>query len=151
MALAEPHADPVTDHPAGVEGRAGAMAVSMMAAGPIFLASMMLMIEGGRESIGERTMMAVVGTMISLPFTVIIGAIFGLAPIAAGVTALARLGVHDPVARNRWLWAATGAGMGLAIAGMFDAQIVTIPLVLTSVACAMIAHRAISWHDPEPA
>jgi hypothetical protein len=123
--------------------------VATMLAGPIFvglfavalLPSMGIAVVGGAVLIG----------IVACPF----GMMLSCLPVALGSLALGELGRTRPLARLRRVWATTGALMGLAISGLFDAELVTIPLVLTSVACALVAHRGVQWgqrfDDPAPA
>ncbi|MES2338568.1 MAG: hypothetical protein V4537_10765 [Pseudomonadota bacterium] len=135
--------------PASVAGHGVGMGQAMLAAGPIFTAAAIITVPMG-EDLGQR-MGLLFGSLVAMPLTMLVGIVLGCLPILLGTGILAWRGLHDPLARERWLWAATGGGMGLAIAGLFDAQVVTVPLVLASAACATIAHRPIEWIDPEPA
>ncbi|MHA6723039.1 hypothetical protein [Sphingomonas sp. RS2018] len=127
-----------------------AIAAATVAAGPIFAAMLMLTLPSSDsllQGLGKIVMLSIVG----LPLTVIVGSFLGVLPICGGAAFLCRLGRTKERARTCQVWAATGAGMGLAIAGLLDAGLVSIPLILTSVACALIAHGHLDWIEAEPA
>lgn len=145
-----PAAAPANDD-AIATGFLAAIGLALLVAGPSFVATMSLVSDiGGATPLARIAMGVAMGLTLS-PLTIPFGGIAAAAPVVLGVSLLAWLGTSRPVARLRRVWAATGAGMGLIIAAAFDAGIVTVPLVLTSVACASIAHKAIDWATPDPA
>ncbi len=125
-----------------------AIGLGVGVAGPIFIATMGLVADGGTTAI-ERMAMSLGLALVSIPLSVPFGALAAALPVILGVSLLAWFGAERPLARRTSLWAATGAGMGLLIAALFDAGMVTIPLVLTSIACATVARRAVDWIEPE--
>lgn len=134
--------------PATAEGLGSAMGLGVGIAGPVFVAAMSLVSEGfGTPLARIATGLGV--AIVSVPLTVPFGGLAAALPVILGVSLLAWLGTGHQVARRRSLWAATGGAMGLVIAALFDAGMTTIPLVLTSIACATVAHRGIDWVDPE--
>jgi len=140
----------VTSHPASVEGQAGAIGFAALIAGPVFISTMSLVIDGGGTPLNRIAMGVGLG-LISFPFSIPVGALAAVLPLMLGVFLLTWLGTTHKAARLRRVWAATAAGMGTIFAAMFDAGIVTVPLVITSITCAMVAHRAIDWTDADPA
>ncbi|MFD1787214.1 hypothetical protein ACFSC3_06495 [Sphingomonas floccifaciens] len=129
-------------------GTTGAIGLAVAVAGPVFVAALSLVVQSPSTPI-ERIAGGLALALVSFPLTIPVGGLAALLPVILGVTTLAWLGSERPLARRGSLWAATGTGMGLAIAALFDAGMVTIPLVLTSIACATVAHRAIDWVEPE--
>lgn len=150
----KPHAEPVvaaaTPHDVAMipTGYPAAILSPLLLAGPVFVATLGLVMEGSGAPL-TRLGQALALALVSFPLTIPVGAILALLPVSVGVASLARLDGSRPVARDTRLWAATGAGLGLAIAALFDAGIVTVPLVLTAIACATMARRAIEWIEPE--
>lgn len=127
-------------------GQGSAIGFASLVAGPVFLSTLSLVTEGNGTPIG-RILSGVGLGLISAPLSMPVGAIAASMPVILGVALLSWLGLNHATARRRSLWAAVGAGMGLIIAAAFDAGMATIPLVLTAVACASVAHRAIHWTD----
>ncbi|KQN26180.1 hypothetical protein ASE86_08500 [Sphingomonas sp. Leaf33] len=144
VAQAEPTAPDAAT--ATATGFLAAIGFAMMVAGPSFLSTLSLTTDGvgtPLARIASGVGLALVSAPLSIPF----GAIPAAAPVIIGVGLLTWLGMSRPIARLRRLWAATGAGMGLMIAAAFDAGMTTVPIVLTSIACACVAHRAIDWTE----
>lgn len=131
-------------------GVRGAITSAALVAGPVFLSALGLIQETGGTPISAIVRSVWLGLM-SAPLSIPVGALAALIPAIIGVCVLSMLGLKHPLARRRSLWASTGAGMGLIIAAAFDAGMTTIPLVLTSIACATVARKAIDWPDPDPA
>lgn len=132
------------------EGFGSAVGYAVAIAGPTFVATMGLIDTGVGTPI-ERIASGIALGAVSAPMSIPFGSIAAFVPVLLGAFILTHAGVEHSIARRRSLWAAVGTGMGLLIAAAFDAGMVTIPLLLTSIACASIAHRAITWVEPEPA
>lgn len=128
-----------------------AIGLALLVAGPSFVATMGLVTDIGGTTPITRIAMGVAMGLVLSPLTIPFGGIAAATPVILGVSLLAWLGTTYPAARRRRVWAATGAGMGLIIAAAFDAGMTTLPLVLTSIACASIAHTAIDWTTRDPA
>lgn len=137
-------AEPAASDVATANGFLAAIGFAMMVAGPSFLSTLSLVTDGVGTPL-TRIATGVGLGLVSAPLSIPFGAILAAAPVIVGVGLLTWLGMSRPVARLRRLWAATGAGMGLMIAAAFDAGMTTVPIVLTSIACACVAHRAIDW------
>ncbi len=120
----------------------------LLVAGPVFVASTGLVFDGSGTPL-SRMASSVGLALVSFPLTIPFGAVLALLPVLLGVATLAWLGREHAVARDTRLWAATGAGLGLLIGALFDAGMVSVSLVLTAVACATVARRAIDWVEPE--
>ncbi len=124
----------------------------MLAAGPIFAATAMLLIPTGAnrdwwDPLGRAAM-----SLVALPLTMLFGALLALLPVLAGVLSLAAAGKSVEALRKPTAWAVTGGVMGAGLATGFDANgPIGLALIATSIGCAAIARHSVAWHDPEPA
>lgn len=140
---------PSEPEPAHVLGRRVAGLAAVLAAGPIFLASVLALQASeageGLPTMAGRAFVSLLAAPLSIPF----GAFLAGVPVAAGIALLGFLGERHRRARRKRAWLGTGALMGAGIAGLFTATgAVALALIATSVACAGLARYNVDWVDP---
>lgn len=135
-----------------VARRVTAAAMACVTAGPIFLAIAMLLEGAGRAGVMSGLGHAAASLFLA-PFSIVIGAVLAVMPVALGTLILGELGLARAASRRPLAWTAVGAMMGIVIAAVFAAGsgVVATGLVLTSAACARIANAFVRWEGPLPA
>ena len=132
-----------------VHGRMSAVWRSLLAAGPIFAATGLMLHRAEFDQHWWDPFARALASLIAAPLTVTVGALLALLPILAGVFAMSATGSAFPVARRPIAWGTAGGVMGLAIAALFDVgSTEALALVTTSVACAWIARTGVEWDHP---
>ncbi len=141
------------DDPANaVEGKASGIFHAMLAAGPIFAATAMLLAPTTTDRQWWDPLGRAAMTLVAAPLTMIFGAVLALLPVLAGVLCLAAAGKTVMTLRKPAAWTLTGGIMGAGLATLFDAGgPFGLAMIATSVACAAIARRHVTWTDAEPA
>lgn len=128
-----------------VTGRSAGASLAMLCAGPIFVLPLLVTLAPALSP--AQLLGSIVGALaasiVAVPFGIVLGAL----PILVGTAMMGEAGKHSELPRRYSAWAAVGALMGLAIAGGFDAGIITIPLVLTSLLCALIVRYWTRWDE----
>lgn len=135
-----------------VEGLRGAVACGALTAGPIFAASLALLLPARGADAWYVPFARAVISLTLAPVTMLVGAAPALLPVLAGVLVLGMLGTGVATLRTPATWAAVGGVIGAAIAALFDAGSTGgLAVIATSVACAAIARHFVTWHDHQAA
>lgn len=138
--------------PPAAHGLARGVGMSVVAAGPIFAATAMMLEQAQYDRHLWDPLGRALVSLIAFPLTITFGAVLAVLPILIGALSLGAAGTRMPTVRKPAVWALTGGVMGLAIAALFDAgATVGLALIATSIACAGIARAAVDWNVPEPA
>jgi hypothetical protein len=137
---------PLAADPVAVDGMGVGIFRAMMAAGPIFAATALLLLPTEADRTWLQPIGRALASLAAFPLTIVFGAALAVLPLLTGVVALGFAGRSIARLRTPGAWAATGGVMGAAIATLCDAGgPAGLALIATSVACAAIARTAIAW------
>ncbi|WP_294194446.1 hypothetical protein [uncultured Sphingomonas sp.] len=124
---------------AAISGRLKAWLVTLLIAGPIFIATHSLSIPDPLP-----------GLIFLLPAAITFACFLGSIPLAVAVCGGSWLGSHRPASRHPLIWMAVGFASGAAMAPAVGWLVPnsTMAMILTGGVSGLIARRFVRWTDP---